>query len=200
MSGRIAKGLGVGAVLVVGAAVAARLTGVGRGDRSCAGEGYLRVLGDTDERMARLDGPDGAAVREGLDRFIAMFASFDRRELAAEAARVYAADAYFNDQVRVLRGGAAIGPYLARTAAMLSSWSIEMDEPVVDGGDIYLRWVMRYQTDPAGAETVAPGISHLRFGRDGKVLVQYDYWDATSGIFERIPVLGGVIRLVKSKI
>ncbi len=200
MAGKVAKGIGVGAAVVAAAALAARLASGGRSGRTEPGEAYLRALADTEERAAALDGPDGAAVRAGLDRFTAMFAAFDRTQLAAEAARVYAADAYFNDQVKVLRGSASIGPYLARSAAMLTSWSITMDEPLVDGSDVYLRWVMRYQTDPAGAEAVAPGISHLRFDREGKVLVHHDLWDATAGIFERIPVLGGMIRLVKSRI
>jgi steroid Delta-isomerase len=44
------------------------------------------------------------------------------------------------------------------------------------------------------------GCSDIRFGPSGLVLAHYDYWDAASGLYERFPVIGGVLKLMRRRI
>jgi len=37
------------------------------------------------------------------------------------------------------------------------------------------------------------GMSQLRFDREGRVLLQQDYWDSAAGVYEHIPGIGGVV-------
>ena len=69
-------------------------------------------------------------------------------------------------------------------------------------GDYYFRWVMSVKLKREGRHkppTLTPGISQVRFGADGKVIFQQDYFDAGSFLYEKIPVLGGEIRSIKKR-
>jgi steroid delta-isomerase len=61
----------------------------------------------------------------------------------------------------------------------------------------YLLW--RYVNDPGGGKPVIviDGMSEIRFRADGRVAEHLDHWDAAEQLYERVPVLGTLIRLVK---
>jgi hypothetical protein len=40
----------------------------------------------------------------------------------------------------------------------------------------------------------------LRFDKQGRVVLHQDFWDSSAGFYEHLPVLGGVMRWIKSKI
>jgi hypothetical protein len=40
-------------------------------------------------------------------------------------------------------------------------------------------------------------MTHLKFNREGRIVLHQDYWDSTAGFFEYVPILGPVIRWIK---
>jgi steroid Delta-isomerase len=64
----------------------------------------------------------------------------------------------------------------------------------------YLLW--RYVNDPGGDKPllVIEGMSELRFAPDGRIAEHIDHWDAGEQVYERVPVLGTLVRLVKRKL
>jgi len=47
-----------------------------------------------------------------------------------------------------------------------------------------------------GADTpqVIRGVTHLKFGTDGKVNYHRDYWDAAEELYMKLPVIGRLMR------
>jgi hypothetical protein len=43
-------------------------------------------------------------------------------------------------------------------------------------------------------------MTHLRIGTDGLILYHHDYWDAGTALAELVPVLGAVLRTVRSRV
>jgi hypothetical protein len=41
------------------------------------------------------------------------------------------------------------------------------------------------------------GVSHLKFDDAGKVIFHRDYWDAAEELYEKLPVLGALMRGLK---
>ena len=39
--------------------------------------------------------------------------------------------------------------------------------------------------------------SHMRFAADGRVVYHRDYWDAAEELYEKLPVLGPLMRWLK---
>ena len=64
----------------------------------------------------------------------------------------------------------------------------------------YLRWTFTYQRSYKHPIEKFTGVSRVQFLEDGKVLSHVDYWDAAENIYEKIPLLGFIMRLIKKRI
>lgn len=51
-----------------------------------------------------------------------------------------------------------------------------------------------------GQTQSSTGISHLRFERDGHVVMRHDYWDSADGLYEKVPLLGWAIKTIKARL
>lgn len=156
-----------------------------------------RTQGDADRAAATT----GEAIDARIDGFLALFASFDPETVDEAARDAYAEDAYFNDGFAEIEGRDEIAAYLARTAEATAELEVELEDRVVAGGEVYLRWVMRFTTDGRRSRTiVTPGITHLRFDEQGRIVYHRDYWDASGALAEFVPLVGPVIRSVKKRL
>ena len=62
----------------------------------------------------------------------------------------------------------------------------------------YLSW--NFTATSRGKEIFVPGMSEVTFSPDYKVMEHIDYWDAATYFYEGLPVIGRVIRWIKSKL
>ncbi len=60
---------------------------------------------------------------------------------------------------------------------------------------------MRFTTAGSRSRTiVAPGITHLRFDGDGRIVYHRDYWDGSGALAEFVPLVGSILRSVRSRL
>ena len=138
-----------------------------------------------------------------IARFKLFFADFSPKKIDVLLDQTYAADAWFNDTLKTIRGRDPMRSYLKHSAEAVESCIVEVKETLSnETGDYYLRWVMtiRFKRFKKGQDTQTIGISHVRFNPDGLVCFHQDYWDSTADIFEHIPVLGWMIGKIKARL
>ena len=75
-----------------------------------------------------------------------------------------------------------------------------VNEIVCDKQCAYLRWTFSYQRSSKQKIEKFTGVSRVQFLETGKVLSHVDYWDAAENIYEKIPLLGHIMRLIKQRI
>jgi hypothetical protein len=163
---------------------------------------YADALAAAEAHRLGSDGNGIEQARAALDRYLAVAETYSPATIRLAAGGLYAHDAYFNDQIKELRGAVAIEDYLARSAEMLVDPVITTDQVTEDDGHFYVRWTMTFRTarSPEGPASTAHGVSHLIFGPDAKIAFQKDYWDVTTAVWEKVPVLGSLVRTVKNRI
>lgn len=66
--------------------------------------------------------------------------------------------------------------YLARVFAEEESAQVWFGTPVVDGDQVAVRWTAQTRLADGGSEDLA-GVSLLRFGSDGLVVEERDFWN-----------------------
>jgi len=181
------------AVLVVGVTMGCSSTT----PRDLVGQGR-EALAAT-QAAAEVDLP-AEVVDASVDRFLQLFDSFQPGSLREAALGLYAERAYFNDGFVELEGNETIAAYLERTASATRSLEVEVEDVARHGGEVYVRWVMTFTTVRKGTTIVAPGISHLRFDPDGRVLYHRDYWDGSGALAELVPLVGPVLRAVRARL
>lgn len=166
---------------------------------ACTGN---RMPAYADAYRVALDRHQGTTeVTEAMtDRFVAFF-SHRRGEPAPDAAELYGQPLYFSDTLLTTEDRGAVLRHVRRMHEGTSEMSVEVLDRQVAGQDVYLIWQMRATFQPAtGAVTSNTiGVSHLRFGSDGRIILQQDFWDSAEGLYRHVPVLGGLIGLVRGR-
>lgn len=66
----------------------------------------------------------------------------------------------------------------------------------VSGRVAYLRWKFSFHPRRSRTPWIFEGMSEVHFDTSGKVAQHLDHWDSGYQFFGRIPVLGGLIRLI----
>ncbi len=161
-------------------------------------ETYENALGRT--AAIPVVAPDSEAESAALARFQEFLSAMSADGIRADIREVYAQNVFFNDTLKTVAGVDALEEYLLETVQRTSFVRVRFDDVVRSGRDYYLRWFMEYQSDRinGGAVVSSIGMSQIRFDESGKVVLHQDYWDSTGGLFEHAPVVGWVLRKVKS--
>jgi hypothetical protein len=90
-----------------------------------------------------------------------------------------------------------------RGSSAVAQFSMDWQDIAENDGNYYFRWIMSVtlKRDGKNAQpSLTTGISHVRFGADGKVIFHQDYFDGAAFLYEKIPVLGGEIRFIKNRL
>ena len=141
---------------------------------------------------------DDAGGRAAAKGFASLYGDLSADNVKARAREVYAADAWFNDTIATKSGIDGIERYLLKTAEGSEKVSAEVESVAVSGSDCYVRWTMEVRSKglAGGRPVTTAGMSHLRFDREGKILLHQDFWNPAAGIYQQLPVLGPAIRYV----
>jgi len=134
-----------------------------------------------------------------VDRIIGFFESLAPADLA-RLADFYADDATFKDPFNEVRGVAAIRRIFEHMFATLDEPRFVIRDALVQGEQCFLSWdfVFRMRRFDRKLQTIRGG-SHLRLAADGRVAMHRDYWDAAEELYEKLPLLGALMRWLKRR-
>ena len=114
---------------------------------------------------------------------------------------IYTPLAYFKDPFNEVRGIHEIRRIFSHMYASLEQPRFVVTSCIVDGDQCFLSWNFSFRFkrfDRATWQTVR-GASHLKFNADGRIDFHRDYWDAAEELYERLPVVGGLMRWLKQR-
>jgi len=106
----------------------------------------------------------------------------------------------FEDPFQKLKGLDAIHNIFVDMYKKLHNPHFIIDEVVSDGEVAYIRWDFKYALSSKAKEESFRGLTRVTFTASAKVKTHIDYWDAGKNVYEKIPVLGFFIRLIKRKL
>ena len=114
---------------------------------------------------------------------------------------VYDAHATFKDPFNEVQGLPEIERIFRHMYVALDQPHFVITGQLVDGAQAFLTWEFRFRFkrfDTVTLQTVR-GASHVRFNDQGLVTLHRDYWDAAEELYEKLPVLGGVMRWLNQR-
>ncbi len=114
---------------------------------------------------------------------------------------IYAADAFFKDPFNEVRGVPRIERIFGHMFEQVDAPRFVVHETVAQGDAAFLTWdfVFAFRRPLPPGERIVRGCSHLRFDADGRVAFHRDYWDTAEELYEKIPVLGALMRLLRRR-
>ena len=136
-----------------------------------------------------------------LDHFKKVFNQLDKDHLDL-LEQIYTPDVKFRDPVHTLNGLPALRDYYSRLYEGVISCQFTFDAEVIEGQQGMLVWIMCFQHRRFRASEMLElsGVSYLQFLDDGRVHNHHDYFDMGEFIYERVPVMGSVIRAIKNRL
>jgi len=122
-----------------------------------------------------------------------------------ELGNYYAPDAHFRDPFQDVHGIPAIAGVLRHMYATLDEPRFVVQSSVVekgpDGVRAFLVWdfLFRFRSPPRAQQSLRGG-THLLLAPDGRVRLHHDYWDAAQGIYEKLPIIGALLRWLRQRV
>jgi hypothetical protein len=114
---------------------------------------------------------------------------------------IYDAQATFKDPFNEVTGLPEIQRIFRHMYVALDQPHFVITGQLVDGAQAFLTWEFRFRFKRFDTTTVQAvrGGSHVVFNEQGLVTLHRDYWDAAEELYEKLPVLGGVMRWLKKR-
>lgn len=143
------------------------------------------------------DAPRHADAR--VQAVVALFESLSPADLPALRG-VYAEQARFKDPFNAVQGLPAIARIFEHMFRQVDAPKFTVQAIVAAGDDAFLTWDFHFATRGSGARSLCiHGASHLCFDAGGRVAMHRDYWDAAEELYEKLPLLGSLMRWLKRR-
>jgi steroid delta-isomerase len=115
--------------------------------------------------------------------------------------RYYAPAAQFKDPFNDVHGLPAIEAVYRHMFTSLQEPRFRVVERIVQDRQCFLVWdfTFRFRRGSAGVQTVRGG-SHLVLDAQGRISLHRDYWDAAGELYEKLPLLGALMRWLKRRV
>ena len=116
----------------------------------------------------------------------------------AQLQSIYTEDVFFKDPFNEVRGIAAVTEIFAHMFDQVDAPRFVVTTRVLQDDQAFLTWNFLFRMKRfAREEQCIRGATHLRFDQDGRVCLHRDYWDAAEELYEKLPLLGSVMRGLK---
>jgi limonene-1,2-epoxide hydrolase len=160
------------------------------------------ALAATDPRASGAPAPGSPEEKAAVERFEAFIADLSTGTIKSRIREVYAPKLFFNDTLKTIRDVDELEKYFLASDDAMAAYGLKVEQTISTPEGVFVRWRMdvTFRRFHKGEVQSSIGISHVRFDKDGRVIYHQDYWDSGSNLYEKIPVLGAMIRAVKRRL
>lgn len=136
-----------------------------------------------------------------IEAFKALYSDLRAADIPALMPGVYHPEVEFQDPFHRIVGRDCLEEYLAGGVKDAVMCTFTFHREIVAGNQAFVEWTMQlaHRKLQGGRAHSTPGGSMLVVG-EGGIIVHRDYFDAGSMLYERVPVLGSLVRLVKKRV
>ena len=115
--------------------------------------------------------------------------------------RIYESNARFKDPFNAVVGLPAIEGIFRHMYVTLEAPHFVITQKVLQGSQCMLTWEFRFRFKrfKQSEDQVILGATHLVFSEQGKIVLHRDYWDAAEELYEKLPLVGSLMRWLKKR-
>jgi ketosteroid isomerase-like protein len=132
-----------------------------------------------------------------LQRLIRFFETINPDNVS-QLAQVYSEDVFFKDPFNEVNGLPEVVRIFSHMFEQVDGPRFVVTSHVLQGDQAFLTWDFLFRMKRFSAvEQCIRGATHVRFGPDGRANFHRDYWDAAEELYEKLPLLGSLMRVLK---
>lgn len=150
--------------------------------------------------LAAPNQPQAILPEPDVARVVAFFEALTPGSVG-ELGLLYDRNARFVDPFNDVQGLAAVEGIFRHMFFALDEPRFVVTGRVVQGQQCFLLWDFHFRFKRFDTQTVQAirGTSHLVFSDAGLVTLHRDYWDAAQELYEKLPLIGGLMRWLKKR-
>lgn len=112
---------------------------------------------------------------------------------------IYDNDLIFIDPIHQINGLAEVANYTDTLCDNLTECRFEYLDEMISYNSAYIKWNMHYRHPKLGDKLhTLRGVSHICF--DKKITYHEDCYDVGAMVYEHLPIIGALTRMVKSRL
>ena len=141
------------------------------------------------------------ATEDAVTCVVAFFENLSPADLAT-IGQFYAPQARFKDPFNEVQGVPAIQGIFAHMFEALEQPRFVVTGRVVQGQQCFLTWdfLFAFKDFHKGVTETVHGASHLVLDAQGQVTLLRDDWDAAEELYEKLPVVGALMRWLRRRV
>lgn len=139
------------------------------------------------------------AIRPHVRNYIAVFETLTPARLD-ELVSLCAENVRFVDPFNDVRGRQRFRAVFAKMFEDVGDVHVHVRDWAVTGHVAYLRWSFAFRPRKSGRLWTIEGMSELHFDEAGSLLAHIDHWDAAGQIYERLPLIGRILRAIRGRL
>ena len=146
-----------------------------------------------------MQAPKRIITNPDVQRIVVFFEHLTPQDLP-RLAEIYTPGARFKDPFNDVQGVAAIQRIFEHMFVSLDGPRFVIRDAIVQGDQCFLSWDFSFRMKRFNRDMHRiHGGSHLQLSADGRIALHRDYWDAAEELYEKLPVLGVLMRWLKSR-
>lgn len=148
--------------------------------------------------MMQLPQANASAVLEGVQRLVHFYENLSPAQLES-LSTCYVPQARFKDPFNDVQGLESIRQVFAHMFLTVEAPRFVVTEKLVQDQKAFLVWEFHFRMRRwrKGIPQCIRGGTFLRLDAQGMVLEHRDFWDAAEELYEKLPVLGGLMRRLR---
>ena len=126
------------------------------------------------------------------------------QSISADSARtlslIYTEDVWFKDPFNEVQGLEQVSHIFTHMFEQVDAPRFVVTHSVLQDDQAFLTWDFLFRMRRfSNEEQCIRGATHVRFASDGRVAYHRDYWDAAEELYEKLPVVGSLMRWLKTR-
>ena len=126
------------------------------------------------------------------------------QSISADSARtlsqIYTEDVWFKDSFNEVQGLEQVSHIFTHMFEQVDAPRFVVTHSVLQDDQAFLTWDFLFRMRRfSDEEQCIRGATHVRFASDGRVAYHRDYWDAAEELYEKLPVVGSLMRWLKTR-
>lgn len=132
-------------------------------------------------------------------RLVQLFEAFQPADVA-RLGEYYTAQTAFKDPFNELTGLQGVQQVFNHMFRALVGPRFVVHDVLVQDNQCFMTWDFFFRYQPGKPEQRVRGASQFHFDVDGKITAHRDYWDAAEELYEKLPIVGSLMRWLKRKV
>ncbi len=125
------------------------------------------------------------------------FESMSKNTSQLEYSQIFSHNVKFKDPFHDIEGISNLFNIFQDMYSKLDNPRFVVNETIEKDNISYLKWTFLFSFKNSSTVNSFEGVSRVEFNEENKAISHTDYWDTSENLYEKVPILASIFKLIK---